>query len=451
MNWERLREKLLEKYYPEEDEIRDARELYSQLSQYIKDQHDLETHFAGSTGRGTCMTGDKDIDLFILFPEDTDRKELEDRGLSIGREVFEQFDGESEISYAEHPYTKGEIRGHEVEIVPCIDTSPENIRTSVDRTPHHSRWVDEHLDEEQRKDVVILKRFLSSQDLYGSSLKVQGFSGYLCEILIAHFGSFRGLMREAEDWREKQVIDPENHHEGSLPAELEDKFSDELLRVIDPVDQERNVASVLSDENYARFIYEAWRFNSSPGMNFFEDSGEDVSKFDVKQEVKSRGDFIVVEFGVPDAVEDVVYPQMRKALGRIEDELEDHDFRIYESGFHVGEKVRIFFELDSTLPEIKLKQGPKPFHGSEHIDQFTSKYENTFVKDRSLYAKVQREYTDARKFLSDFVSRESEELEKDGVPEHVADKMESARLVEPLQDDEKWLKYLAESLNVNTK
>jgi len=49
----------------------------------------------------------------------------------------------------------------------------KSIKSSVDRTPHHSRWVDQKLDDEQRKDVVILKRFLSAGGIYGSSKKVE--------------------------------------------------------------------------------------------------------------------------------------------------------------------------------------------------------------------------------------------------------------------------------------
>lgn len=448
MNWERLREKLLEKYYPEEEELEKATRLYSKLSGYIEEEHGLSTHFAGSTGRRTCMTGDKDIDLFVLFPENTERNELESRGLEIGKEVFKKFDGDSEISYAEHPYTKGEIEGHEVEIVPCIDTSPEDITSSVDRTPHHSRWVEDQLSDEQRKDVVLFKRFLTAQDLYGSSLKIKGFSGYLAEILVAHYGSFRELMEKAEHWREGQVIDAEGHHE-ELPEYLQEKFSDELFRVIDPVDEERNVASVMSDENFSRFIYEAWRFNRSPGMKFFTGDKIDISNFDLKQELDSRADFLVIQLDEPDAVEDVIYPQMRKTLRRLGDELKHRDFRIYSSGFHVGEKVRIYFELDAQLPEVKLKEGPKPFHGAKHIDQFTSKYENTFVRDTSLYAKVEREYTDARNFLVDFTSSDPEQLRKKGIPEHISTEMSSSRFVDPVQDDERWLKFLAEQLHVN--
>lgn len=449
MEWTRVREKVIEQNYPEQKELRDARSAYEKISAFIEGEYGLETHFAGSTSRGTCMSGDKDIDLFVLFPKDTERKTIEQQGLTVGKKAFENFDGEYQVEYAEHPYTKGDIEGHEVEIVPCYKVRPENIKSAVDRTPHHSKWASENLKREQRKDAVILKKFLSTGGLYGSSLKVQAFSGYLCEILIAHYGSFKELAEASENWSENQVIDPEGHHEEALPEELENKFSDEKFVVIDPVDPERNVASVMSSENYAKVIERFWRFNKDPSMKFFQEMERDVSQFEVKQEVDKRADFLVMEFERPEAVEDVIYPQMRKTLRRLDNALEKEDFRLYESGFQVGEeKTRIFLELEASLPEIREQKGPKVFHGVEHLEQFTEKYENTFIRGERIWAKVDREFTEAKAFMNEFLSGEVSELEEKGIPEHVAEKIVEFRFTEPVPDDKEWLKYLAEKLNV---
>ena len=449
MNWERLREKILKENYPSEQELQKIEGLYTEISGFITGEYGLETHFAGSAGRETCMAGDKDIDLFVLFPEDTERKELEEKGLEIGKKTFENFNADYHVEYAEHPYTKGHIKGVEVEIVPCFDTDPEDNRSAVDRTPHHSRWARNNLDEEQRKEAVILKKFLKTQGLYGSSLRRRGVSGYLCEILISEYDDFRSLLIEAEDWPEQKVIDPENYHEEGLPKELEQKFSEDNLVVIDPVDPERNVASVLSTENCAEFIYEAWRFNNGPGINFFRESEPEYDRFELEQEVKDRGDFLVIEFESPEEVDDVVYPQMRKALSRLKSELEKNDFRIYESGFHVGEEeARIFFELDQHLPSVEELKGPRVFHGRDHIRQFTSKYDNTFVQGDRLIAKTEREHTDARSLLKSFVSRDRGELKEAGIPNYVAEKMEEACFSEIIVEDDKWLNYLAKKLHV---
>ncbi len=441
MNWEKLRQKVLDRFYPSRQELEELETLYSDISTFIQSEYGLETFFAGSAGRETCVAGDKDIDIFVLFPEDTERSKLEDLGLEIGENVFESFDGEFEVEYAEHPYTKGEIQGHEVEVVPCIDTSPQDIRSAVDRSPHHAKWVDENLSERQKKDVVVLKSFLKSQGLYGSSLKNRGFSGYLCEVLIANAGSFEDLIHEASSWRKDKLIDIEDHH-NHLPQHLEEKFSDSSLKVVDPVDGERNVASVLTSENYAKFVYSCWQFSQNPGMNFFTEKDSDLDKFKLKQEMDDRGELIVIELDKIDEPDDIVYPQMRKAIGRLEDILEQKDFRLYSNGFYVGSKIRIFFETSSSERNIKIKQGPKPFHDQVHVSEFTSNYDNTFIENERICAKIEREYTRPKDLLYDFIDQNESGLKEDGIPGNVAEKLVDASFVKPMNEDEEWLKFL---------
>lgn len=448
MNWERIRDKAVSRLYPETEETERLQDTYSEISAYIESEFGYETFFAGSAGRGTSVKGDRDIDVFVLFPESTSREKLEKEGLGIGKETFDNFKGSYHVEYAEHPYTKGKINDFEVEIVPCIDTNPEDINTAVDRSPHHAKWVEKHLDNKQKQDVVLLKSFLKSAGLYGSSLKVRGFSGYLCELLIEKYGSFKELTEKSCEWGEQKIIDPENHHSEELPEKLEQKFSEDSLVVIDPVDPERNVASVLNSENYAKFIHRCWRFEQSPGLNFFENEEKELDKFGLEQEIEKRSDFLVLEFESINEPDDIVYPQMRKVMRRLNSELEKNDFRVYEKGFHVGDKIRIFFELDSKLPEVEYQKGPKVYHGAQHLEEFTSKYENTFVQEERLVAKVDREFTDAKYFIKNFLSSDVDGLKQKGIPENVAEKMEGFRMTEPVLEDEQWLKFLAEKLKV---
>ncbi len=301
MELEKLKQRAIREFYPDEKELQESQRIFEKIEAFIQEEYGFDSHFAGSASRGACMTGDKDIDVFILFPEDTGRRELEEKGLEIGKKVFEEMGEDHHVEYAEHPYTKGHVEGHEVEIVPCIDTDPEKIRSAVDRTPHHTRWAKNNLDSKQRKDVVVLKAFLQANDLYGSSLEVQGFSGYLCEILISYYGSFEELIEEAYNWREEKRIDFDNSGE-----EFQSSFV-----VVDPVDPGRNVAAVMTEENYAKFIFEAYRLKNSPSYSSFEQDS-DFSEFELKKEIDRRGDLLVLQFERPEQVNDILYPQLRK-------------------------------------------------------------------------------------------------------------------------------------------
>ena len=122
---------------PSEEEVREAREAEKELRKRL-DKLGVEYKFVGSYARNTWLRENLEIDVFILFPEDTPREELEKRGLKIGKSVLDEY----EIRYAEHPYVHGKVKGVEVDIVPCYKlTSPENIKSAVDRTPFHHEWL----------------------------------------------------------------------------------------------------------------------------------------------------------------------------------------------------------------------------------------------------------------------------------------------------------------------
>ena len=440
MDIQSLKLRVIQEHYPDSDELEEANNIFNKISGFIKEEYGLESHFAGSAGRGTSRKNDKDIDIFMLFPESTSRKELEEKGLEIGKKAFEQFSGKHHVEYAEHPYTKGEIKGHEVEIVPCYDTDPENIQSAVDRTPHHTRWAKNNLDSQQRKDVVALKVFLDAQGLYGSSLEIQGFSGYLCEILIAYYGSFEKLIEKASQWQKEERIEIKASDE---------EFSSDFV-VVDPVDPGRNVAAVMTSEKVAEFVFKAFQLQKNPSYSMFERK-EDFSEFELKKEVDRRADLLVLEFDRPDEVNDILYPQMRKLNRLLEKKLRKASFRIYSSGVYVGESCRVFFELDRHLPVNEVVKGPQVYHNEKHLNQFMEKYSNVFVIDERLCAKVDREFNDAQDLIKNVLRGESSDLKMRGVPGHLAPKVEEFRFVDPISGEEKWLKYLYQKFNCESK
>ncbi len=125
----------------------------------------------------------------------------------------------------------------DVDLVPCYHVdSATRIQSAVDRTPFHTRYITDRING-LIDDVLLLKQFTKAGGIYGSDQMTEGFSGYLCELLILYYGGFTPLIRAAATWRPGLVIDIENH--------VAKKF-DEPLVVIDPVDPKRNVAAAVS-------------------------------------------------------------------------------------------------------------------------------------------------------------------------------------------------------------
>ncbi|MFP4115632.1 MAG: CCA tRNA nucleotidyltransferase [Candidatus Aenigmatarchaeota archaeon] len=424
-------EDILDEISPELDEMKGLKATCQALrdtAEKYREDYEYEPLFCGSIAKDTWLKSKKDIDLFLLFEEEVEMDELEERGLEAGKKIVESLEGEWDIAYAEHPYVEGHVRGYKVDIVPAYDTEPDDIKSSVDRTPWHVRWVEENLSKEQRDEVRLLKKFTKEHGLYGSDLRTRGFSGYLCEILIAECGSFKELVKKAAEWTPGKVIDPENYFKSKGYLKRE-KFGGDALIVVDPVDKNRNVASVLSAENFLLFKKKIRQFLENPTRDrFFGEKPEPLSMDELQDRIDRRGtDFMLIRFGAPEVHEDVLYPQMRKMNRRVEEVLEDEGFVVLRKDVWSDmEKCVLILELEvDELPRVDKREGP-PIFDRRNSEKFIHRYEgehNLLVEDGKWYAEYFREWTTALDFVRDFLYEDEETLQEEGVPRHLAEKI----------------------------
>ncbi|MFB6079539.1 MAG: CCA tRNA nucleotidyltransferase [Haloferacaceae archaeon] len=325
----------------------------------------------GSTARGTWLSGDRDIDLFVRFPTTLDRERLEEYGLRVGRAVLP--DGREE--YAEHPYVTGTHDGFDVDLVPCYDVDrATEIRSAVDRTPFHTAYLDERLDPALVGDVRALKRLLKSIGAYGSNLRTRGFSGYLTELLVLAEGGAVPLFEAAADWSLPVRYDPEGH--GTA------EFDDPLV-VIDPTDPERNVAAVCAPEHVVRLQHYARDLLADPGIEpFFRAPPDPLSPGAVRAHVERRGTTpLAVVFDAPDLVDDQLYPQLRRSLTGITSALERRGFAPMRTRTFAADRAVLLVEVAvPELPAVERHEGP-PVDVREHATGF---YE-TYADDPDVY------------------------------------------------------------------
>lgn len=348
----------------------------------------------GSTARDTWMSGDRDIDIFIEFPTELSRDDLERYGLQIGHIVLE--DGREE--YAEHPYVTGGIDGFDVDLVPCYAVeSAREIESAVDRTPFHSEYLEDRLTPDTVTEIRVFKQFLKAINVYGSNLRTQGFSGYLTELLVLEYGTAREVLEAAADWHPPVVLDPEDHGERSFP---------DPLVLIDPTDPTRNVAAVLSAENLARFQHYARDVLANPRIAaFFPDPPDPASAEAITKHVEARGTTpLAVVFDAPDLVDDQLYPQLRKSLNGIGDELDRRGFDVFRKTLFVGSHAVLFFELAvPTRPQVTRHLGP-PVAVRDHAEEFIETYANEevygpFIDGNRYVVERDRDVTSAQAFV----------------------------------------------------
>lgn len=349
---------------------------------------------SGSVAKGTHLSG-ADVDLFVAFPPDLPREDLETRGLALGT-ILEK----GVHLYAEHPYTRGLYRGVQVEIVPCYHITDASQRMSaVDRTPLHVDYVLGHLDGGQADQIRLLKAWSEGIGLYGAEAKIRGFSGYLCELLVLKYSSFRGVLEASLAWRRGEAIELDR------PA---GRTFEEPLVVIDPVDPNRNVASAVSVEQMASFVHAAREYLRQPRISFFFPKPlKTLPLARLRALVKRRGGhLLLVSLRAPQVTEDVLYPQLRKAHRAVTDLFEREGFAVHDARFDVAGKEAIFlFEFTiASLPRVQRHEGPPVWvkNAKDFLEKWTRdprRLAGPFIVQERWTVDVAREFTDPASLL----------------------------------------------------
>ena len=379
-------EGVISRYLPDPSEIDRkkgiARKLMDNLDSEIRKRGiKADTILVGSIARGTSLKN-SDIDIFIRFSSDYSREELERHGLELGFSIFPK----AVPRYAEHPYVSSILEDTKVDIVPCyrIEVNSGTI-SSVDRTPLHTIYMQGKLDESKIKEVVLLKLFLKRQGIYGSELRTEGFSGYVCELIILHFGSFLNFLEHISTLQGKLILD-----------QREKRFSSPVV-IVDPVDSSRNATAAVSLDSLSILKAASRLFFSNPDEDFFN--------FDQVPEKKNvfpeRGTHLLsMKMKRPDIVDDILYPQMKLACRKIKDFSKINELPLMNIFPYVdSESITILMEFSSpSLPAIEKRVGPPA--GNQNIVAFITKHMESedyargpYVEEGRIVIELRRKYT----------------------------------------------------------
>lgn len=389
---------VLERIRPTDDEITSIKDTAEKLRRTVLDyisEHDIDiqVRFVGSFAKGTFLS-DPDLDIFLLFPEGVSRKDLEEIGLRIGEDILHGV-----RMYSEHPYIRGVYKGLDVDMVPSYSLkTTEKLQTAVDRTPFHTDYILSRLDDNQKDEVRLLKKFMKGIGTYGAEPNTRGFSGYLCELLVTYYGSFVKVLEGACDWKEGITITLEKKGPPTIGP----------LVVYDPVDSRRNVASAVHMDTMAAFIVAAKAYVSSPSEKFFFPAIRDpMSKEELEMRTSKNGSRIItVVFKRPDTIEDNLYSQLWKTQYALIRKLNDFDYNVLRAVHNMYDKtLEIALELErDVLSKTYKHTGPPVWVKS--ADSFLAKWKNNeygdpFVEDGCWNVIAERMYFTAQEMLAD--------------------------------------------------
>ena len=332
--------------------LANAKELQSITEKYLEENGiEAEVMFAGSIGKDTYLKN-PDIDMFIMFPESMLAKDMERLGIEIGMSILN-----GHKSFSEHPYISGVFKGMEVDMVPCFAVSTaENIKSAVDRTPFHARYILENSDAQMRDEMRLMKKFMKGIGTYGAEPHVRGFSGYLCEIITLYYGGFLNALKAAAEWKEGVKL---NFGNG------EGNFSRVAMVFYDPVDGRRNVASAVHVDTLSRFITAARRYVENPDRKFFfPKKREPFDQKNIRNRLSIRDSVLIsVSFDRPNVLDDILHAQMWKTEAAIVKRLQYYGFDPLRSVYAVtDDECQFVFELATEkLSETCVHEGPVPW------------------------------------------------------------------------------------------
>ena len=389
---------------PTEKEQEKIKKISESALQLVKEQaakypEVIGVELGGSYAKGTWLSGEVDLDIFVKLKKDTDEKRFEVVGKEIGFNSLRKF--KPYVRYSEHPYVEAIIDDTRVNVVPCYDVEAGQWKSAADRSSFHTKYILQSLDQSKKDDVRLLKKFLIGIGIYGAEIAKEGFGGYVAEVLVQHHGSFLGVLEVASNFTQHQVI--------GNPTK---KFETALI-IIDPIDSNRNLGTAISVESVGKFILASRKFLKKPSLLFFRAKPRQLNR-------KNLQNTIIVRFNYKKRSPDIVWGQIKRAANAVSGQLRLAGFEVLRSSAVTDEKseVALLFLLRSLkIEKHMIKKGPDVFKRKEsenYIAKNSKKTQLMWIDESAKILSLQeRVHYDARPFLQ-YLLRKN--LSSSGIP-----------------------------------
>jgi len=353
----------------------------------------VDVTFGGSYEKGTWLRSDVDVDIFVKIRPDVSESEFERIGRELGFQALRSY--KPYLRYSQHPYVEAVVNGIRVNVVPCYDVEKGKWISAADRSPYHTKFIKSTFDDEKRRQARLLKKFMKTVGVYGAEIAKNGFSGYVCEVLILKYGSFMNVLKAATEFSEKEVISIEKENEDIVST-----FNSALI-ILDPVDQKRNLGTAISHESVGRMILVSRRFIKKPELRYFASNA--MAKKTIQ---KFNDNIVVIKFRHKKRSQDIIWGQLKSSMKAIAKQLGINGFKVIRSACATdqGENSVFAFMVESmSLPKLIVKQGPKVFNHSDSIKFLEKNLDKGNLlwvgNDARILALVNNKFTDATVFL----------------------------------------------------
>lgn len=375
---------------PSKKEVAELNSITKEVISKIKIK-DAKAALGGSGAKNTWLKGKKEIDIYVKF----NYKKFKDKSDKLSEILYPKLKKTFKLVKRLHgsrDYFQIQKNSFTIEIIPVLEIKKvEEAKNITDISQLHVDYVKKH--SKLANEIRLAKTFAKAQEFYGAESYIRGLSGYVLEVLVIHFGSFKNLAKAVSKWKDKTIV---GSKEDAEKLNYSKKVSPLLL--IDPVQSTRNAAAALSDEMYNKFINACKCYLKKPSNEFF------IPK---KHFFKSDKNSILLEVKPKTGKPDVVGAKLLKAFEFIKRKLAEEGFKIKDAKWHWNKIALFSYELESAiLDEFKEVRGP-PIKLKDHLKAFEKKHGKIEIKNGIAYAKTQRSFRHARDLIrNSFKDRE---------------------------------------------
>jgi len=353
----------------------------------------------GSGAKDTWIKGQFDADIFVMFDSGGNISDILEKTLVKNfkkvsrvhgsRDYFQIYDGKFLF-----------------EIIPIKNIKKaEDAQNITDVSPLHAKWVKKKINKTLGNEIRLAKQFCRAQNIYGAESYIQGFSGYICEILVIYYGSFTNLLKNSNKWKKGTIIDIENYWKNkNIQMELNKSKIQSPLIVIDPVQKDRNAAAALSLEKFQEFKSAARKFLKKPSLEFFVKKKITIESLIKKAKNKK---LIVLDIEVLPGKNDVIGSKLLKSLNYIQLKLIENDFNVIDFGWTWNKKAMFYFIIDKKDLEEEKKQIGPPMQAVHFVMDFKKKHKKVFLEKNKMCAMVKRDYVKAEDLVKDLIKDEN--------------------------------------------
>jgi tRNA nucleotidyltransferase (CCA-adding enzyme) len=340
----------------------------------------------GSFAKGTMLRGKHDVDLFVRFPQGTPDTHMS--------EALQQAVPTAEVLHGSRDYLQFKRGGIVFEVVPVLHiTAASELMNVTDMSPLHVAYVHDHLTAQQKDDVRLAKRFAKAAGVYGAESHIRGFSGYVLELLIAHYGTFEKFLEALLAWPSELVIDSAHQYADAHEARAhlnESKLGPLVL--VDPLDPQRNAAAAVSRESITKLRTHAAAFLEKPSAAFFDDTIRPA-----KIRASWPGQHVLfARVKTPVGRQDIVGSQVLALHTRAIQQLQASDFPLLHASWRFGTKESVCWYVLGALrlPPRREQQGP-PSDISHAVVSFRTAHPGAYERNGRWYAHTARKHLTA--------------------------------------------------------